>query len=142
MKLKQLSVFLENRPGHLCQLCKTLADAGISMETLTLADTSEFGILRLIVREWQRAKSVLEAAGNAVNVVDVMAIEVPDQAGGMETVLRVVGEAGLSIGYMYAFTLKCEGNALIVIRFDDPDRAAQVLSDAGIGVLSASDFYC
>ncbi len=141
MKLKQLSVFLENRPGHLGHVCKMLADAGISIETLTLADTQEFGILRLIVRDWEKAKRILEVGGSAVNAVDVMAIEVPDQPGGLENILKVAEQAGLGIAYMYAFALNGEGNTWIVIRFDDLDRAAQVLADAGIGVLSANEFY-
>ena len=141
MKLKQLSVFLENRPGHLSRVCEVLAEAGINIVTMTLADTREFGILRLIVREWQRAKEVLEAAGFAVNTTDVMAIEVADEPGGLEKILKVAEAGGLSVEYMYAFACQQKKNALIVIRFDDIDRASAVLASAGIGILSAAEFY-
>ncbi|MEI7850253.1 MAG: ACT domain-containing protein [Kiritimatiellales bacterium] len=141
MKLKQLSVFLENRPGHLSRVCEVLAEAGINIVTMTLADTREFGILRLIVREWQRAKEVLEAAGFAVNITDVMAIEVTDEPGGLEKILKVAEAGGLSVEYMYAFACKQKKNALIVIRFDNIERASAVLESAGIGILSATEFY-
>lgn len=141
MKLKQISVFLENRPGHLSRVCEALAEAGINIVTMTLADTREFGILRLIVREWPKAKEVLEAAGFAVNITDVMAIEVADEPGGLEKILKVAEGGGLSVEYMYAFACKPQKNALIVIRFDNPDRACAVLSAAGIGILTASKFY-
>jgi len=141
MKLKQLSVFLENRPGHLSRVCEVLAEAGLNIVTMTLADTLEFGILRLIIREWSRAKTVLEAAGYVVNVTDVMAIEVTDEPGGLEKILKTAETGGLSVEYMYAFACKQNKNALIVIRFDNPERAAAVLAEAGIGILSAAEFY-
>jgi hypothetical protein len=141
MKIKQLSVFLENRPGHLSRVCEVLAEAGINIVTMTLADTREFGILRLIVREWQRAKEALEAAGFAVNTTDVMAIEVADEPGGLEKILKAAEAGGLSVEYMYAFACKQKKNALIVIRFDDIERASAALKEAGIGVLSAAEFY-
>lgn len=141
MKLKQLSVFLENRPGHLSRVCEVLAEAGINIVTMTLADTREFGILRLIVREWQRAKEVLEAGGFAVNITDVMAIEVADEPGGLEKILKAAEAGGLSVEYMYAFACKPQKNALIVIRFDNIERACSVIAAAGIGILAASEFY-
>jgi hypothetical protein len=141
MKIKQLSVFLENRPGHLSRVCEVLAEAGINIVTMTLADTREFGILRLIVREWQRAKEALETAGFAVNITDVMAIEVADEPGGLEKILKASEASGLSVEYMYAFACKQKKNALIVIRFDDIERASAALKEAGIGVLSAAEFY-
>lgn len=141
MKLKQLSIFLENRPGHLSRVCEVLAEAGINIVTMTLADTREFGILRLIVREWQRAKEALETAGFAVNTTDVMAIEVADEPGGLEKILKAVEAGGLSVEYMYAFACKQKKNALIVIRFDDIEQASAALKKAGIGVLSAAEFY-
>lgn len=141
MKIKQLSVFLENRPGHLSRVCEVLAEAGINIVTMTLADTREFGILRLIVREWQRAKEALETAGFAVNTTDVMAIEVADEPGGLEKILKAAEAGGLSVEYMYAFACKQKKNALIVIRFDDIERASAALKEAGIGVLSAAEFY-
>lgn len=141
MRIKQLSVFLENRVGHLNHICKTLADAGIDISTLTLADTSDFGILRLIVREWEKAKTVLEESNCLVNTVDVMAIEVPDKPGGIEPILKLAEDANLSIEYMYAFAQKHDKNAFIVIRFSDLERAVEVFKDSDINVLLADDFY-
>jgi hypothetical protein len=141
MKLKQLSVFLENRPGHLSHVCDVLTAAKINIATLTLADTREFGILRLILREWQKAKEALEAAGFVVNTTDVMALEVPDRPGGLESILKHAEAVGLSVEYLYAFALRQGENALIVIRFDDMARATEVLAATGIAVLRAADFY-
>ncbi len=141
MKLKQLSVFLENRPGHLSHVSEVLAEAGINIVTMTLADTSEFGILRLIIRNWQRAKEVLEIAGFTVNTTDVLAIEVADEPGGLANILKVAEGGKLSVEYMYAFACKPKECALIVIRFDDPDHACTILKSAGIGIVSATEFY-
>jgi len=141
MKLKQLSVFLENRPGHLRHVYEVLAEAGINIVTMTLADTSEFGILRLIIRDWQYAKQVLEAASFTVNTTEVMAIEVADEPGGLGKVLKVLEGSGLSVEYMYFFTGKSKKNALIVIRFDDPDRASVILTSVDVVILSATEFY-
>ena len=141
MKIRQISVFLENRPGHLRHVCRVLSGAGINIVTLTVADTSEFGILRLIIREWEKAKTVLENAGFAVNLTDVMAIEIADRPGGLGAVLEAADAGGLSIEYMYAFTCGAKKNALLVVRFDDVTRAAGVLTAAGIGILSADEFY-
>jgi hypothetical protein len=141
MKLKQLSVFLENRPGHLSHVCDVLTAAQLNIVTMTLADTHEFGVLRLILRDWKSAQRALEAAGFAVNTTDVMAIEVPDRPGGLESILKQAEAAGLSVEYMYAFTLKQGENALIVIRFDDMTRAADILAAAGISILRAANFH-
>lgn len=141
MKIVQLSVFLENRIGHLSHICQTLAEAGINILALTLADTSEFGILRLIVRQWEKAKEALERANCTVNAIEVMAIEVPDRPGGMEHILQVAEKAELGIEYMYAFTLKRDENAILIIRFGDLDRAAEVFGDADVHVVGAKEFY-
>lgn len=135
MRIKQLSVFLENRPGHLSRVCETLAEAGINIVTMTLADTSEYGILRMIVRDWQRARDVLDRAGFTVNCTDVLAIEVADEPGGLEKVLKVIEADGLSIDYMYAFACSEGDHALIVMRCSELDRAMYTLESAGIGLL-------
>ena len=141
MKLNQLSVFLENRPGRLSHPCKALAGAGINIMTLCLADSERFGILRLVVREWERAKTVLEKAGCVVRVDEVLAIEIPDHPGGMQSVLSLLEPNAINIEYMYAFTLKRDGNAVMITRFDDTDRAIRVLQESGIRVLDPVLFY-
>lgn len=141
MKLNQLSVFLENKPGRLSEPCKALASAGINILTLSLADTEQFGILRLIVRDWKRAKEVIEAAGGVVNVTQVVAIEVPDRPGGLEEILQVVEKAGINIEYMYAFTYRSEDRAIIVFRFENPDEAIRVLQGAGVKAIGDVELY-
>ena len=121
MKLNQLSVFLENKPGRLSHPCKALADAGINILTLSVADTHQFGIMRLILREWEKAKQALEAAGCVVNVAEVVAIEVPDRPGGLAGLLAALEAAGMNVEYMYAFTFRRADKAIIVFRFEDPD---------------------
>lgn len=141
MKLKQLSVFIENRNGRLGQVCKVLSDAGLDIVTLTLADTSEFGILRLILRDWKSAKDVLEKAGFTVNVVDVMAVEVADEPGGLEKILNVAESNELSVEYMYAFADHLNDKAVLVLRFDDVPKACEIMSDSGLNILCSTDFY-
>lgn len=141
MKIKQLSVFLENRTGHLRHICTALAEAGINILTLTMADTSEYGILRLIVQEWEKAKQILEDLNATVNVVDVMAIEVPDTPGGMDHILRIVEEAQLGIDYMYAFHTRKNENAVIMIRFSHPEIAEKLLTEMGVTPMDADIFW-
>jgi hypothetical protein len=132
MKIHQVSVFLENKPGQLWTACDVLAKAGINMVTLSLADTAQFGILRLIVQDWQKAKAMLEKAGCVVKITEVLAIEVADQPGGLSRILEIVDGAGLNIEYMYAFTEKRGDRAMLVFRFTDPDAALKVLQAGGI----------
>jgi hypothetical protein len=141
MKLNQLSVFLENKPGRLSYPCKALADAGINILTLSLADTHQFGILRLIVRDWPKAKAALEKAGCVVNVTEVVAIEVPDRPGGLADVLAMLEKAGTNVEYMYAFTFRSKDKAIIVFRFDDPDAGIKLLQDKGVNVIGGVELY-
>jgi hypothetical protein len=104
MKLHQLSLFLENTPGALKVPCRLLAAAGINLLTLNLADTAEYGILRLIVKDWEGARQVLTDAGCVVNVSEVIAIDVPDRPGGLADILDVLDSENLGIAYVYAFT--------------------------------------
>jgi hypothetical protein len=141
MKLNQLSVFLENKPGRLSKPCKALASAGVNILTLSLADTHQFGILRLILRDWQHAKEVLEKAGCVVNVTEVLAIEVADRPGGLAEVLEVVEKAGMNLEYMYAFTFRSRDKAILVFRFEDPDAAVKMLQQSGINVLKDVELF-
>jgi hypothetical protein len=141
MKLHQLSLFLENKPGHLKTACRALADRGINILTLSLADTQQFGILRLIVRDWEKARKVLEDAGFVVNDTEVVAVEVADCPGGMADVLEVVDRTGINIEYMYAFTFRKEDKAVLVFRFDNPDRAIPLLQSEGINIVGSVELY-
>jgi hypothetical protein len=141
MKIRQLSVFLENKPGHLSTICQTLADAGVNILTLSLADTQQFGILRVIVEDWEKAKSVLEASSVVVNVTEVVAAEVDDEPGGLAKILNIIEKADTNIEYMYAFTFRNQDRAIIVLRFDDPDEAITTLQANGVNVVSSVELY-
>ena len=141
MKLPQLSVFLENRPGSLMEPLKVLAAADINLVSISLADTEQFGILRLVLKDWEFAKSVLERDGWVVNVSDVVAVDVDDQPGGLAKMLAVLAEAGINIEYMYAFALRRNVKAVLLFRFEDPDAAIAALEKAGIGVIQEAELY-
>ena len=141
MRIPQISLFLENKPGQLRIPCKLLADAGVNVVTLSLADTKQFGILHLIVREWQRAREVLEAAGWVVAVTEVLAIEVADRPGGLVELLGIFEQAGINVEYMYAFTARLGNRAVLVFRFDDLDAAISALTRAGINPVSPISLY-
>jgi len=141
MKIHQLSMFLENKPGRLSEPCRLLANAGINIVTLSLADTQQFGILRIIVHEWEQARKVLESAGCVVNVTEVVATEVEDKPGGLAKILEVIEQAKVNIEYMYAFTFRKNDKAVLVFRFNDPDAAVKVLQDKGINVIGNVELY-
>ncbi len=141
MKIHQLSLFLENKPGRLLEPCRMLAGAGIDIRTLSVADTEQFGILRMIVSDWKKAEALLKDAGCAVKVTEVLAVEVPDRPGGLAEVLGVFENSGVNIEYMYAFTFGRRDKAVLIFRFDKPDEAIARLQAAGIGVLESVDVY-
>jgi hypothetical protein len=141
MKVTQLSVFLENKPGRLRELVGLLAESNINIITLSLADTEQFGILRLIVKEHEQAKSLLEAKGFVAKVTEVVAVEVEDKPGGLSRVLQIEEDAGISVEYMYALTIKCGMHAVMMFRFDDMDKAQRALVDAGMKVLKSCEIY-
>jgi len=141
MKINQLSVFLENKPGQLSEPCRALADAGVNILTLSLADTDQFGIMRLIIRDWEKAKDVLGKAGCVVKVTEVVAIEVEDHPGGLADVLEVIETGGINIEYMYAFTFRRKDKAVLVFRFEDPDAAVKLLQSKKISVIDSVELY-
>jgi hypothetical protein len=142
VKIRQLSLFLENRPGQLRFPCKVLGEAGIDILTMSLADTAQFGILRLVVKDWQRAKEVLEAAGVVVNVTEVLAVDVPDRPGGLASVLEAFEKAGVGVEYMYAWGERERGrHATLLFRLEDPDRAAKLLQAAGVKLVPSDELF-
>jgi len=141
MQINQLSVFLENRRGRLTVPCAALADAGINILALTLADTERFGILRLIIRDHEKAKAILESCGFVVKITDVLAIEVEDQPGGLGRLLVRLETAGVNVEYVYAFTVHDPGKAVMIFRFTDTKKAIQALTAAAIPLLKSADLY-
>lgn len=141
MKIKQLSVFLENKPGRLCAACDALANHGIDISALSLADTTEFGIVRLIVNDPDKAKSILFDVGVIGKITDVTAVAMEDIPGGTVGILHLFASNNLNIEYMYAFTGKISGKALMIIRTDDIELAEKVLSEKGYNSVSPADIY-
>ncbi len=141
MKIHQLSLFIENKAGQLTEPCALLADAGINILTLMLADTQQFGILRLIVRDWDKTKTLLEDNGHVVNVTEVVAIEVPDRPGGIKEIIEIIDTESLNIEYMYAFTSGRKDKSVIIFRFEDVDNAIEVLKDKGVNVIGSIDLF-
>ena len=139
MQIRQISIFLQNRPGQLSQICRDLADAGINIATLSLADTSDFGIVRLIVDDHEKARETLAAKGHAVNVREVVGVCVPDRPGGMAEVMAALDKAGVNVEYSYAFAFHKGEKAVLVFRFDDNAKAAQALAAAGFLTLSEEE---
>ena len=136
MTINQISIFLENRTGQLAQICRTLADNDISIVTLSLADTTDFGIVRMIVSDHEKARDVLSAAGHVVKVTPVFAVTVPDRPGGMAEVAGKLAAAGCDIEYSYAFAFHHGEKAVLVFRFADDAKATDVLAAAGFATLS------
>lgn len=141
MKIKQISLFIENKPGALSAPCRILSDAGINIVTLCLADTQDFGILRLIVEKWHEAKEILESRQFVVKVTDVVAVEVDDSPGGLAKILSALEEASLNVEYMYAFTCGKNGKAILVFRFEKPDEAINFLAEKKINVLAPAHVF-
>ena len=139
MKLKQLSLFLENKPGALCRPVRLLARAKFNILTLSIAEANQFGILRLILRDWEGAKKLLEKNGFVVRVTDMVAVEVSDQPGGLSKILEVLEKARINVEFMYAFTEKRENKAVLVFRFDDPDNAIKILRQRKENVVAGVD---
>ncbi len=139
MKLHQLSLFVENRPGQLNTPCRLLADAGIDIRTLSMSETQDYGILRLIVSDWEKAKRVLEGAGRVVKVTEVVGLEVPDRPGGLSQVLDTLDRAKINIEYMYAFTWGRGDKAVMIFRFSEPDAAIVALKAAGVNLVASNE---
>ena len=132
-------MFLENKPGKLSAVCQALADADINIATLSLADTSDFGIVRMIVDDHEKAKAVLSEKGHVVNVREVIAVCVPDRPGGMGEVMTVLDKAGVNIEYSYAFAFHKGEKAVLVFRFTDNAKAEAALKTAGYTTLGEDE---
>jgi hypothetical protein len=141
MKVEQISIFLENKPGGLEHVTRILKDANINIRTLSLADTSDFGILRLIVNDVDATVTILKEHGFRVSRTTVVAVEVPDRSGGLHSILEVLAQKGVNVEYLYAFVEKSGENAVIIFRFDNPDAAIDILLKTGFIVLQGSTLY-
>lgn len=141
MLLQQISVFIENQPGHLAEVCDILASKDVDISALSLADTSDFGILRLIVDQPDIAAASLREKGFIVKATSVLAVAMDDQPGGLASILRSVTQEGISIEYMYAFVGKEEGRAVVVIRVSDTESAISALKNDGKTIITSQEVY-
>ncbi len=141
MKVEQISVFLENKPGALTDVTRILGEAGVNIRALSLADTKDFGILRLIVNDNEKAKAVLGGKGFTVRKTEVVAVEVPDRPGGLADILKILSLSGVNVEYLYAFVQQSGSNAIIIFRFDETDRAIKVLSENKVRILEGKKVY-
>ncbi len=139
--IKQISLFLENKKGRLAHVCKVLGEAGINIRALSIADTADFGVLRLIVNDPDKAYQVLTQNGFITNITHVLAIEVSDVPGGLGAALDKLDKAGISVEYMYAFIGSKDRDALVIIRVENPEEALNVAKASGINVLSGDEVY-
>ena len=139
MAIKQLSVFVENKEGKLREITDILAKAGIDIRALSIADTSEFGILRLIVRDPQKAKALLEKNGFVATINDVVGVEINDRPGGLAEIVRLFAARDINMEYMYAFLTRTENKAYLVVRVDDASEVENLLESEKIRILTPAD---
>jgi hypothetical protein len=141
MKVEQISIFIENKSGRLAEIAGNLGDAGINIRALSLADTTDFGILRLIVDDVEKAKTILKDRGFTVSKTEVIAVEVPDRPGGLAAILHALDQERINVEYMYAFVERCGGNAVIIFRFDEIDKAISTLKANNFNILAGERLY-
>ncbi len=141
MQVEQISIFIENKSGRLAEVTQVLGESDINIRALSLADTSDFGILRLIVDKTDLARQTLKERGFTVNKTAVVAVEVPDRPAGLAGILQILDGGGVNVEYMYAFVEHSANNAVIIFRFDDADAAIKVLLANDIKVLEGERVY-
>ncbi len=139
MKVEQISIFLENKSGRLSEVADILARNNIDIRALSLADTADFGILRLIVNDLERTKQLLKTNSFTVGSNEVVAVEVLDRPGGLAGILGTLQGKSINVEYMYAFSQKSGGNAVLIFRFDETEKAIEVLQKSGIRILKREE---
>lgn len=136
MKIQQISVFLENRAGRMKDVCSLLGDNNINIRALTVAETETFGVLRIVVDDTDKAMEALKQGGYTANITHVVVVEIDDQPGGLAKVLEVLDKNSINIEYLYAFIEKKADKAMVVFRFEDPEKAVKTLNANGINIAS------
>ncbi|MBN2331709.1 MAG: amino acid-binding protein [Deltaproteobacteria bacterium] len=140
MKLKQISIFLENSPGRLYEATKALGDAGINLRALTLAEAADYGVLRLLVSDVSKARRIMMEKHFPARVDEVVAVEIEDKAGSLAKALKPLMDANISVQYMYAFAGFTSASAVMIFRFSNTDKAIVILQQAGVILLDAKAF--
>ena len=139
MTVKQISVFLENRPGTMAELTEVLSRNQVDMRALSLAETSDFGIARIITDDVYNAMQMLKEAGYVCSITKVLAVEIPDRPGELAKVIRYLGDSGINVEYMYAFITRKKDLAYMIFRVEDNNAAAEALASRGIKTLEEAD---
>jgi len=137
MGVQQISIFLENKKGRLAEVTRLLAASGVNIRALSLADTADFGVLRIIVNDPNACLKALQGNGIIAQVTEVLAVEMEDRPGGLSRVLAALDAAGLNVEYMYAYVEKMKANAVVIFKVDESEPARRVLQENGIATLSA-----
>jgi len=137
--IKQLSVFVENKKGRMAHIAELMGDAGVDIRALSIADTSDFGILRVIVDRPDLAVKTLREAGMAVTLTDVIAVGMEDKPGSFAKIIRTVADAGIEVEYMYAFIGRTAEKAFMIMRANEPVKAVEILTAAGAEILTGQD---
>jgi len=141
LKVRQVSIFLENKSGRLYEVCKCLADAGVNIRALSVAETADYGVLRLIVNDPDAAMRAVSESGFTVSETEVIAVEVPDEPGGLAGVLAPLYDANVNIEYIYCFVEKSGSSAIVVFRVEQLDAAIRALQGGGYKVMREEDVY-
>lgn len=141
MSVKQISVFIENQPGKLAEATRYIAEHGVNLRAMSIADTRDFGILRIICDEPEKSADILREGGYITNVTDVLAVGIKDAPGSLAAILDVIAAAGTSVEYTYAFLGTRMAGAFMIFRVDDNAKAAAALEKAGIKTVEQSDMF-
>lgn len=141
MQVEQISVFLENKSGRLSEVTAILTEVGVNIRALALADTSDFGVLRLIVDDTEKARLTLKNNGFTVGKTNVVAAEVADHPGGLHEILTMLHDAGLNVEYMYAFVRSSGNNAVMIFRIEQEQEAIRLLASKGVNVIDGQHLY-
>lgn len=141
MKIKQLSIFLQNRMGSLSKPLEVLSNADVNIRAMCMADTSEFGILRLVVDDPEKGKSALEENNFLVKITEIIGVEMDDTPGGLTSVLKVIKDNGIDLEYLYAFTHDKAGKAILLLHADDIDKLISILNDNEIAIVPSKEVY-
>ena len=137
--LKQLSLFLENKPGRLAHVCRVMAEEGVNIRALSIADSTDFGVLRLIVQDPDQAEEKLKARGFLVSITKVIGIKVPDRPGGLAEALEKFEEEGISVEYVYAFLGKSGDQAMVILRLSDEEKGMDATRKHGMELITAEE---
>lgn len=141
MSVKQISIFIENKKGSLAEVTKFISDKKINLRALSIADTQDFGILRIITDNPDNARELLKNEGYTVTATSVLAVALDDSPGSMAAILRVLSDAEISVEYTYAFMSNVQGKAYMIFRVDNNEKATSALVDAGIAVINQDDIF-